>query len=90
MIAAAKSDGKPSGNFGCYGALIGVAWAAAARPDRVLVASHLVLVASRFGHTRLVRRFRKSMRTNWVKLFGLAKYAFPRVIAVIRLTKSTR
>src|SRR6185369_12084126 len=31
--------------------------------------------------TRLVRRFRKSIRTNCVRLFGFAKYALPRVIA---------
>src|SRR5687768_5991145 len=40
--------------------------------------------------TLLVRRLRKSISTNCVRLFGFAKYALPRVIAVICLTNSTR
>ncbi len=37
--------------------------------------------------TRLVRRFIKSIKTNCVKLFGLAKYALPHIIMGILMYK---
>lgn len=39
--------------------------------------------------TRLVFRFRKSMRMNWPSVSVFVKYAFPRLIALTRLTNST-
>lgn len=40
--------------------------------------------------TRLVLLFKKSIRTNCVRLFRFAKYALPRVMAVICFANSTR